>query len=322
MSRRSVTGLMASVAVLAFTALPAVATAAIVPFNTTLNEGKLTLGAGASILDQPIVPTGEAISIAGTLDTTTGAIAIPVDGITFPPVTFTMPLPGTLTSTATAPATGTLNPATGAMTMDIQFKTVVALAAPVANCTIDPLSFSLTTGSVAGRYTEGSPLNTATGAVSLVGFAPSPTIPAATPNTVGDTGGCNLLNAAVPLPNSGSIELAHVVAAPGSPALGASFSPSKKKVKKNKKAKTTIKVTNTGTASATGVKVCVSGTGGVALGKKCFTDGTVAQGTTVSHKVSAKAKKSGKFKAKVTSTTGGSAKASAKVTVKKKNKRK
>lgn len=316
MSRRTVTGLMALIAVLAFTAFPAGASAAIVPFNTTLNEGKLTLGGGASILDQPIVPPGQAITIAGTLDTETGAITVPIAGQTFPPVTFTKPLPGTLTSTATAPATGTLNLATGAMTMNIQFKTVVALAAPSANCTIDPLSFSLTTGSApGGRYTQGSPRNAATGAVSLVGFAPAPTIPAATANTPADVGGCTLLNGAVPLPNSGSIELAHVV---GSPKLAASFSPKKKTVKKNKRVKLELRVKNTGTAGATGVKVCVSGTGGVDLDEKCFPEAAIGQGATATHKVSAKASKSGKFKAQVTSTNAGSASASAKITVKKK----
>jgi hypothetical protein len=312
---------MASIAVLAFTALPAIASAATVPFNASLNEGKLTLGAGTVINDQALVPAGSAITIAGSLDTTTGAVTVPVDGLTFPVSPFTVgPLSGTLASTATAPATGTFNPATGALTMDLQFTTVVNITSPASTCTITPINFSLTTGTgnPLGKYPAGSPLNATTGAVSLVGYQPA--IPASTPNA----GGCALLNTLAyggQPTTSGSIELASVPVAPGTAALAASFSPGKVKVKKNKKAKTNVKVTNTGTASATGVRTCVTGTGGVKLKETCFDDGTVSQNGTVSHNVSAKASKSGSFKATVTSTNAGGASATAKVTVKKKKKK-
>ena len=311
MSTLSTRGWVVGAALLLAAVFPAAASA--VPFSTTANGGRLTIGDGTgAITDQPTVPPGNPVVISGDLDPGTGNLTIPVDGFTFPPVDFTVPLPGRLTTTAIAPATGNVNLTTGEMTLDVSLQSVVHLTLSDADCLITPINFSLTTGSApGGRYSQGSPLNPATGAIKLVGFTPAPNIPVAT----GDPA-CAALNIAAPLPNSGSIEFSNTPAAPGSPALAASFDPKKRTVKKNDKAKFTLEVVNEGNGSASGVETCVRGVGGVKLKEKCFDDGTLGAGASVEHKVSAKAKNSGKFKASVTSSNGGTVTASAKVKVK------
>jgi hypothetical protein len=311
MSRLSARGSVLGAALLLAAAFPAAASA--VPFTTSANGGRLTIGNGSgAITDQPIVPAGSPVVISGDLDPGTGNITVPQSGFTFPPVDFTTPLPGRLTTTALGPATGHLDLATGEMTLDVSLSAAVHLTVQNADCVISPVNFTLTTGAAAGgRYPQGSPLNQATGAVKLVGFTPSPNIPAST----GDPA-CAALNIAAGLPNSGSIEFSNTPAAPGSPALAAKFSPKKRTVHKDDKAKFTLEVSNGGNGSATGVETCVEGKGGVKFKKECFDDGTLAAGASVEHQISAKAKNSGKVKASVTSSNGGSASASAKVKVK------
>ncbi len=314
MATLSTRGWVVGLALLLAAVFPAAASA--VPFSTSANGGRLTIGDGTgAITDQPTVPPGTPVVISGDLDPETGNLTIPANGFTFPPVDFTVPLPGRLTTTANAPATGNLNLATGKMTLDVSLQSVVHLTLSDADCLITPINFTLTTGAApGGRYPQGSPLNPATGAIKLVGFTPAPNIPVAT----GDPA-CAALNIAAPLPNSGSIEFSNTPLPPGgggSPSLAASFDPKKETVKKNDKAKFTVEVSNDGNGSASGVETCIVGKGGVKAKEECYDDGTLAAGASVEHKVSAKAKNSGKFKATVTSSNGGTVKASAKVKVK------
>ena len=130
------------------------------------NGGRLTIGGRGRLTDQPTVPPGKAITISRDARHRDGRHHSPGRRFQFPPVDFTMPLPGRLTTTAIAPATGTLNLATGAMTMNIHFsRSCTWRCRP--DCTITPLSFSLTTGAApGGRYAQGSPRNAATGAIA------------------------------------------------------------------------------------------------------------------------------------------------------------
>lgn len=94
-----------------------------------------------------------------------------------------------------------------------------------------------------------------------------------------------------------------------------------KSVKHGKKATATVKVTNSGSAAAKGVKLCLTVSKKVAKGAKCFSIGTLAAGKSVTKKFSitvGKKVKRGKkvslsFKASATGISSKTAKASVKV---------
>jgi hypothetical protein len=132
-------------------------------------------GGALSLSGLPIaVPAGGAV--AGTVGDD-GTISVPANGVTFAPI----PLAGfTAALQPTAPGTGTFDDATGATLLQLPLRIAVSGAGVPAGCGIGtaaaPIRLALRT---AGSFTTpagttaGSPLNWATGAITLVDTAPA-----------------------------------------------------------------------------------------------------------------------------------------------------
>ena len=96
-----------------------------------------------------------------------GAVTVPRANFVFPPQVITDPLTVTVTITANSDATGTMNPLTGAVTISSSLRIDLdGIPLSGANCRIDPLNVTLTTG-VSGTLV-GVPYDTNTGQVTVV----------------------------------------------------------------------------------------------------------------------------------------------------------
>jgi hypothetical protein len=163
-------GLGAVVAVLLLACAPAAhaGTGTVVgnpgPFNAAIPTATLSLG---SFSDVSILPPGTTIGIQGQVGAS-GAINVPASGITFPEIKVTSPVNVTVTTSATTPGTGSINPQTGALTLNTQIQVVASIGTdnPPATCTFGPISLQLTTGT-SGTIT-GAAYSDVTGAFSLV----------------------------------------------------------------------------------------------------------------------------------------------------------
>jgi hypothetical protein len=290
------------------------ATASAVPFQARATDGRLTIGTAGSIQDQDIARPGRPIVIDGDVNPVTGAITVPQSGFTFPSVRFTSPFPGSLTASAAAPATGSLEFSTGALTLDTRLTAVIQVDGSPGTCTISPIALRLTTGTLAApaRYRQGTPYNVRAGTFKVVGFQPS--VPAS-----GGAAICPTLNAAVGLPGPGSVELSNE----GAPELRVSFKPRRRVVEKGDEAKFKVRTANSGGA-ASKVKTCVAVGKGLKIefeggGKRngrrlCFADGPLASGATASHRFSVIAQHTAKVKG-IASAGAAKARASARVEV-------
>ena len=141
-------------------------------FNLKFNSGKIVI----SDLTSTDIPAGNVVDVLANVDPT-GKVAIPKDALKFPPITLTDPLPLTVTIAQSSRSDGSIDPATGAVTLPLNIGITIDGGAPLT-CSI-PLTLTFGTGQQAvtsSKSVTGSPYNPSTGAITLAGIAPIPNL--------------------------------------------------------------------------------------------------------------------------------------------------
>lgn len=276
-----------------------------------------------AVLDTPatpdatvVSPDGEPIKATAAVNETTGAFTIEPAAFDFPQYSFSDPIPGTIDVFLNSQATGLLDFATGQVTMAADFRAEVVTQLGTCNVNTGPITMSTENSEPlpGQRFPAGaSGVVTGPGALSVSWQSLS----------VGSEPGCSLIGQFVNGP--GGFWISKGIAPPKEQpqyevaALGVSVKPKKKTVKKNKKAKFKVTVSNPGDTTASDVELCAK----VGKGKRrCIDVGDIAAGARRTSKVTARAKKTSKVVFKATGDGVKAGKAKAKVVIKKKKKRK
>lgn len=142
-------------------------------FNLEFNTGKIVI----SDLASTDIPSGSAVKVLGNVDPT-GKVALPKTALQFPPLPIDVSGFSLAVSIAQSNRSdGSIDPATGAVTLPLAV-TITIDGGAVGFCKI-PLNLSFGTGTqsvTASKNVVGSPYNPSTGAVTLAGVAPIPTL--------------------------------------------------------------------------------------------------------------------------------------------------
>lgn len=259
--------------------------------TATLSTGELSLAALGSV---PL-PASQLV-LTGALDED-GKWGVPQGGVNFLPVEQTLDAPGIgqvtvkISITATGPGTGTLSNGGGAATFNLPVQAKleaslggIPLIGPSADCFLRPIQFTLT-----GTYDETA--RTATVGSEGVTF---PQVSAG----CGPLGGT--VNGLLELPRSDigislTFDLVKTILQPN---LAKPVIKAPKSVRSGKPITISSQITNTGTGTATGVKVCLNSPTKLVRGKaqRCSTVASIAPGqsATVRFRVVSKAGKKGK----------------------------
>jgi hypothetical protein len=238
-------------------AAPAIADT-IAPIPLSFNHVVLeTPGTGAA---QLVTPSTAPLSVVADVDETTGAFTIATDSFSAPTYSFKTPVPGTATMALASPASGSVNPLTGAMTLTGDFLATISLGAD-GSCTVNTGSKTLSTAAASPLLGSLFPAGL-TGVVTGNGaFGTSwKTLPASTDGTA-----CSLLNGILDGP--GGLWISRGIASNAAKPADVSESVAKKTTSVRAGKSTSFKVTlaNTGDAAAKSVKVCMKATKGIAV---------------------------------------------------------
>jgi uncharacterized repeat protein (TIGR01451 family) len=327
--RRGTIAALATAAALALAALGAgSASAAEVPFNSTLDHGLVKLG----LITEPMLDeTTGPVTLSGTMDDTTGDFTIPVDGITLPQTSFIYAFPGigdvpvVLTYNPNGPITGNFDAATGALEADLSTETQLNAFGTVVECHFNPIDLHFSTSASkpfpAQPFTEGID-----GPGSIA--ADWTVLPEATydPNSQFSAQFCPILAG---LGAPGGVWLSNGIEQPPLPAKldPAKVDPATKKVKYRGSATFTVSSKNSGGSDAQNAEVCAAVPKQLTVvGDECHALGTLAPDAAVSEQFTIKAKRGAGGKTldvKFTVQASGIAKknVTAKMTVKKKRHR-
>jgi uncharacterized repeat protein (TIGR01451 family) len=140
------------------------------PFTITATGGALKIGT-MDPSDLTPAPGATPVSLTGSI-TASGAVTVPKSNIVFPPQSFESSVgTATVSIVPTSDATGTLNPITGAGTLQIRFYiTITGISLLGNNCTIgtagSPIVLNMTTGTSGSR--TGVPYSAVSGTVTEV----------------------------------------------------------------------------------------------------------------------------------------------------------
>jgi hypothetical protein len=255
--RNLIVGVAAVAASMTFVAAPALADT-IAPIPLSFNHVVLdTPGTGAA---QLVTPSTAPLSVVADVDTTTGAFSIDKSSFSAPTYSFKTPVPGTASMALAGPATGTVDPLTGAMTMTGDFLATINLGAD-GSCTVNTGSKTLSTAAV-------SPLLGSLFPASLTGLVTGKgafgtswlTLPASSDGTA-----CTLLNGILDGP--GGLWISRSIAPSDAQPAHVSESVAKKatSVRAGKSTGVKVTLTNSGDAAAKSVKVCLKPTKGIAV---------------------------------------------------------
>jgi LPXTG-motif cell wall-anchored protein len=170
--------------------------------STSLPAGKVTVQETATF---HLVEAGKATAIAftgsmvGTSDGH-GNLTFPKSGMTFAPVSMTVPVPTTIHLVATSDYTGTINTQTGLVTLTGTSETLIDIAALSATgCPLGPTTVHLSSASAGGAKYDAT-AHTATITAPTFAIPKITTAPASCPAAA-----ITAINGAFPLPTTGSI---------------------------------------------------------------------------------------------------------------------
>jgi hypothetical protein len=163
------------------------------PVAVSWATGTFTL----TVQGAPQTLSGFTGSATGTVSAA-GILQFPASGITLDPISTTIVLPVTLTTEATGPWTGTIDPVNGTATMTGQLRTLVSSPGLLDNCPVGPFTVQLSATNTGGvAYSETAGTATLTDSTFVI-----PLIPPGAP-------GCgaieDAINTALGLPTTGAI---------------------------------------------------------------------------------------------------------------------
>jgi hypothetical protein len=276
-------------AFLAF-AVPAAMADTTVP--VTLSFNNVVLDTPATPDAQVVSPTTQPLTATADVDTTTGAFTIQPSAFSVPTYNFTSPVTGSASLALNGPATGTVDFATGAVTMNADILATISITGD-GSCTIDTGALTLSTATTEPLAGEDFPAGT-TGVASGNGAfgAGWSSLPAGTGPA------CTLVDAAVDN-GSGGIWIARVT-----PAKLAATVTKPKSVKVGKTASVDVALANTGGADTASVKVCLAAKSPLSPTSKCVTVAKPAAGSKhkLVFKINTKKAKAGTYKLTLTAT--------------------
>ncbi|HSI81762.1 MAG TPA: NEW3 domain-containing protein [Solirubrobacterales bacterium] len=256
-------------------------------FHVEFNRGIRQLGASAPVVfeddENPIVFDGD-------FDPATGAVTIPTDGVFFPPVVLTEPFDITIETEAEEVTTGTFDPDTGELTLNMVVTSTTSALGAV--CAFEGFEWNLSTSNT--EPFQGIPfVNGLSGEGAIVaGWEDIPPVTTIS----GPPQSCTAIRNAGMGP--GGVIYERAFGPPPAANLAISVKPKRKAVKQGKKRVFRATVRNTGNAPATGVRVCINAPKKLKVpGGKCRQIGVLADGTSALRKFTVKAKRKTKPKA-------------------------
>ncbi|HTU30464.1 MAG TPA: hypothetical protein VMF07_13860 [Solirubrobacteraceae bacterium] len=291
--------LIVAAAVLAVS-LTAAASASAQTTPVPLSFNHFVLDTPATPYAQVVSPSTQPLTITADVDMSTGQFTVQPSDFSAPTDHFTQPLPGSVTIALASPATGQVDPTTGAVTLDADFTATVTLNGD-GSCvkTTGPLTLSTaattplpgtafpagTTGVVTGTGAFGAGWSTlAPGTGTACGLVD--------PATAGK-GGIWISRNISPATALASI----------TPKLSVK-APKRSTVKRGKVAKVKVTLANTGASDTKSVKVCLAAKKPLSPTRSCKTVKKPAKGSkhTMTFKVKTKKAKVRSYKLKLTAT--------------------
>jgi hypothetical protein len=245
--------------------------------------------------EQVVSPSTNPITATAQFDESTGTFTVQPNQFNFPTYSFTTPVPGTLAVALKNPATGSFNPATGALTMSADFVATINLNG-LGACTAD-----------SGQQTYSTSNSTVYPGVA---FPKTATGPVTGPGAI--TGGWQSVTSSGPacaivasyLNGPGGLWISKNVPVP-TPTLAIS-APKKASERLGKSTTVAVTVRDTGTLQATTVTVCAAAPKKVSVkGSDCKQIASIAAGSSKVVKFTLKGKHAGKFAVKFTAKETG-----------------
>jgi hypothetical protein len=272
------------------------------------------------VLDTPVTgnaqivsPTTQPLTVDADVDLTTGAFTVQPSGLTVPSYSFTSPVNGSITLALNGPATGTVDFATGALTLNADFTADITLTG-AGNCVKDTGPLSLSTAATKPIPGQAFPAG-ATGATTGDGaFGASWTTLAP-----GTGSACAVVDSAVDGP--GGIWVSRGINPPGTAAAAPKLAISSSKVssvKSGGSATVTVVVANSGGADSKAVKVCVASPKPLSPKSSCKTISSFGASAkkTETFKVKTKKGKTGSYKLALSVSGSGVTTVNKKLTLK------
>ena len=276
--------------------LGAAAPAGAVPVSLQFDH--VVLDTPATPKAQVVKPGGQPLVVQSDVDPSTGNFTVQPSGFTMPAYTFTSPAPGSATVSLKSPATGNVNFATGALTLNADLIATITIQG-YGSCTKDtgPLTLSTaTTAPLPGQNFPAGATGVATGNGAF-GAGWSTLAP-------GTGAACSLIDGATA--GKGGFWISRGIS-PVPATLGLSTG----KLKANKPGSTSsvkVSVTAKGNNDTSPVKVCLVAAKGLSPKSKCQTISSLTMGKakTLTFKVkSAKKDKKGNYALKLTASGTG-----------------
>ncbi len=257
---------------------------------------------------QVVSPTTQPLTVTADVDTTTGAFTIAQSDFSAPTYSFTSPVAGTAQVALAAPATGQLDPTTGAVEITGNFQSTITITGE-GSCVVDTGTITLSTATTKPYPGQDFPAGE-TGAITGDGAFGTgwSTLPPGTGSA------CTLVNPAVD--GTGGIWISRGI----SPTTTTTTAPKlkltvakPKSIKAGKSASVSATLSNTGGADTSSVKVCLAAKK-LSPASSCKTVKNPAAGAIDKLTFKVKAKKAGSYKLTVSATGLSSKSVTLKVT--------
>ena len=240
--------------------------------NVPLQFNHVVLDTPATPKAQIVTPTTQPLTVNANVDPSTGNFTVQPSDFTMPAYNFSSPAPGSATISLKNPASGNVNFATGALTLNADMLATINIQG-YGSCTKDtgPVTLSTaTTQPLPGQNFPAGPTGVATGAGAF-GTGWSTLAPGTGP-------ACPLIDGATA--GKGGFWISRNIS-PVPPSLGLGFG----KLKPSKRGSTAVvkvKVTGKGNDDANPVKVCLTASNkkAVSVKTKCQTVSSLALGKT------------------------------------------
>ncbi|HET9074913.1 MAG TPA: hypothetical protein VFN48_10065 [Solirubrobacteraceae bacterium] len=220
-----------------------------------------------AVLDTPVTgkaqivtPSTKPVAVTANVDPTTGDFTVDPSAFSVPPYSFTSPVPGTASIALAKQATGVVDFATGALTMNADFLATINLGS-AGSCTIDTGMLTLSTATTKPLPGHAFPAGTTGVATGDGAFGVGwPTLPAGTGQA------CPLVNGTVDGP--GGLWISRGISPVSTPKITVSAAKIVR-VRRHRVATVRVTVKNSGAADTRSVKVCLAAKRPLAVVRRC-----------------------------------------------------